>query len=324
MEINYAYQKASRIIALLLQRKKPMFLIYPYGISGHLVKSILNFDFNVNEIACISDMDEENVIFSSNPSYDRSDVTVLLTIDNKTDEEQISEYRHQIMQKYHISQIVDIFSPSVYFDSDVLNDESFYTNNRKVFMEACSRELYANDVQGSIAECGVYEGDSAVILNELFPDRKLYLFDTFNGYDSKDMTDQEYSSWGEYMMICHNRFKVTPTLEALMSRMPWREQVNIIKGHFPDTILNRSDINNEKFALVNLDMNLYLPMKAGLDFFWPRLSNGGILLVDDIRHRGLPSARKALNEFCTKNHLSYTTITYNGMGMAAITKNYNI
>ena len=321
MNINKAYQKALRVIQTLINHKKQVFLIYPYSTAGRIIKAALNFDCGIQELCCVQNMEEESAFFAKEQTFTREKVTVLLALDNKLPEDECSNYRHDILSRYHFSQVVDVFSPSVYFDEGMFDDDSYYTHSRKMFMESCSREIYINNVQGSIAECGVYQGDSAVILNELFPDRELFLFDTFSGYDESDMTRQEYDSWGEYMMFCHKRFSVTPTIEALYQRMPWRDRVHIMKGHFPDTAVDNNEIANRKYALVNLDMNLYLPMKAGLEIFWPKLSPGGILLVDDIRHKGLPSARKAFDEFCKAKGVSYATITYDGMGMAAVSKN---
>jgi O-methyltransferase len=49
-------------------------------------------------------------------------------------------------------------------------------------LELVAHEIYENNVIGEVAELGVYRGDFASIINALFPDRKLYLFDTFRGF----------------------------------------------------------------------------------------------------------------------------------------------
>src|SRR5262245_47355138 len=58
--------------------------------------------------------------------------------------------------------------------------------NRYSSLELCAYEIINNGVPGNIAELGVYQGVFASKLNEVFPDRKLYLFDTFQGFSSKD------------------------------------------------------------------------------------------------------------------------------------------
>ena len=59
---------------------------------------------------------------------------------------------------------------------------------RYTTLELCCNEIKRNKVNGNVAELGVYKGDFAKRLNQLFPDKKLYLFDTFEGFDEKDIT----------------------------------------------------------------------------------------------------------------------------------------
>ena len=45
--------------------------------------------------------------------------------------------------------------------------------------------------KGECAEAGVFEGDFAKWINQYFPDRKLYLFDTFEGFDMRDIEKEK-------------------------------------------------------------------------------------------------------------------------------------
>ena len=73
-------------------------------------------------------------------------------------------------------------------------------------------------------------------------------------------------------------------------------KLKIHAGYFPDSA---KGLENETFALVNIDADLYNPVKAGLEFFYPRMSPGGIILIHDYNHRweGLV---KAVDEFAAK------------------------
>lgn len=67
---------------------------------------------------------------------------------------------------------------------------------RNSSLELVANEIYTNHIERSVAELGVYRGEFAKIINELFPDRKLYLFDTFEGFCYKDTAldkSREYS-----------------------------------------------------------------------------------------------------------------------------------
>jgi O-methyltransferase len=70
------------------------------------------------------------------------------------------------------------------------NRQNFVFENdyiRASTLELIANEIYDKNIGGSVAELGVYRGDFAKIINIAFPDRKLYLFDTFEGFDKRDI-----------------------------------------------------------------------------------------------------------------------------------------
>lgn len=117
------------------------------------------------------------------------------------------------------------------------------------------------NIPGSFAECGVYRGELSVFLRSV-TDRKLYLFDTFQGFDSRDLDRSD----------C--RFRDTD-LASVMALVP---DAIPRAGHFPETA---AGLEQEPFAFVMLDFDLYRPTLAGLNFFYPRLSAGGYLFLHD-------------------------------------------
>lgn len=86
-------------------------------------------------------------------------------------------------------------------------------------------------ILGAVAELGVYRGDFARIINQTFPDRKLYLFDTFEGFPESDMNYEI-----ENKLLLNEVGKLSNTsVEYVLGRMPIREQCIIRQGYFPDT-----------------------------------------------------------------------------------------
>ena len=63
--------------------------------------------------------------------------------------------------------------------------------------------------------------------------------------------------------------------------------IHLYKGIFPDTA---TPINNLSFSFVHLDCDVYTPIKAGLEFFYPRMVKGGILISHDYNYKGVRSA----------------------------------
>lgn len=152
------------------------------------------------------------------------------------------------------------------------------------------RTILQNNINGAFAELGVYKGETAKLVHYYCPEREFYLFDTFNGFDSRDVVlENEQIKNSESI----NNFKDTTLNSVLRYIAPKNNNLRIIKGFFPDSVLNK-DIPS-KFAFVHLDADLYAPTKAGLEFFFPLVPTGGFILIHD--YNAWPGARKAVDEF---------------------------
>lgn len=183
---------------------------------------------------------------------------------------------------------------------------------RSATLELMSREIYRYDIQGSCAEVGVYRGDFAKEINHYFPDRKLYLFDTFEGFDKRDI---EITRKNE-IAVGEGDFSQT-SVDIVLSKMEHKENVIVKKGWFPETANGVDD----KFCFVSLDADLYKPIKAGLEFFYPRLVNGGIIMVHDFNYSldDYTGVHDAVKEFCLANNTGYVCLS-DSAGSAAIVK----
>ena len=149
--------------------------------------------------------------------------------------------------------------------------------------------LLARNIIGDFAELGVYKGNSAKLFHALAPDKKLYLFDTFEGFSELDSkVDPAYSGEGSL-----SSFKDT-SLDYVRKFIGAHENVIYCKGYFPDTAALVP--METKFAFVHLDCDLYRPTKAGCEFFYPRLTAGGMLVVHDY-YSGWPGVTKAVDDF---------------------------
>ena len=149
-------------------------------------------------------------------------------------------------------------------------------------LEALCREL--EDVPGAAAELGVYRGGFAICINALLPERRLYLFDTFEGFDSAEAA-------GETMGFVQAHRNTGA--ERVMRLMPHAGQVIIRQGLFPASLSGLED----RFALVSLDVDLEESTLAGLRWFYPRLNPGGFLLLHDYNSPRLPGVKRALRRF---------------------------
>jgi len=142
--------------------------------------------------------------------------------------------------------------------------------------------------EGAFAELGVYRGDSARILHAMDPDRKLYLFDTFHGFETEDLEGEE----GEALSYSTASFADT-NKNLVMERIGRSDKVMLIEGNFKNT---KHIVENECFALVNLDADLAKPTAEALRFFYPRLLPGGAIIIHDYNPRW-PGLMQAVDDF---------------------------
>jgi O-methyltransferase len=164
---------------------------------------------------------------------------------------------------------------------------------RMMSLQLAAERIIVKNVPGAIAEVGVYRGEFAAVLNQLFSDRTLYLFDTFEGFSGNDLLDGKE---GEHSQAAVGDFENT-NVELVMSRMARPEKVIVLKGYFPASTEGLEDT----FALVSLDVDLYKPTVAGLDYFYPRLVKGGCIFIHDYNNRRYKGVRKAVDEFTEAN-----------------------
>ena len=132
----------------------------------------------------------------------------------------------------------------------------------------------------------------------MFPERTLYLFDTFTGFDARDIgeADGKKAKAGDFSDTSE---------QAVLGRMPYPERIRMKKGYFPESLsLLSEEEEQECYALVSLDTDLYQPTLAGLDYFYPRLVPGGYMILDDYHSSQFPGVGEAVREFCAREGVS--------------------
>jgi O-methyltransferase len=171
----------------------------------------------------------------------------------------------------------------------LVNIEKYYNDKVRFYNFWFQIErLKKENVQGSFAELGVYKGETAKIIHAMDNSRKLHLFDTFEGFKKDDLKEET----GEAATYSTKNFADTNE-KKVIEYIKGNNNIILHKGHFPETA---KGLENEKFALVNIDADLYNPIKDGCHFFYPRLSPGGVIIIHDYNHKW-EGAVKAVNEF---------------------------
>jgi len=147
-------------------------------------------------------------------------------------------------------------------------------------LELICRRL--ENVPGAAAELGVYRGHFAKYINRLLPERKLYLFDSFEGFADNTGAPKSFQA-------AHRN----TAADKVLALMPNPDSVIIRQGFCPASLGGLE----EKFCFVSLDVDFYQTTLDGLEYFWPRLSPGGYIMLHDWGNPALPGVAQALEDF---------------------------
>jgi O-methyltransferase len=152
------------------------------------------------------------------------------------------------------------------------------------------REITVRNIKGHLAELGVYRGYSARVIHHYLPERKFYLFDTFTGFDQRDIKAEQVATGRKAEPV---NFSQTGMERALKNIGPENANIQVFPGYFPGSA--PETLRDQQFAFVHLDADLYEPMLAGLSYFYEKMTPGGFILAHDFN--SWPGSRKAIQEF---------------------------
>lgn len=138
---------------------------------------------------------------------------------------------------------------------------------------------------GAIAEVGVFEGGSARMICECKGDVPLHLFDTFAGLPAACEHDATVHRTKPNLYAC--------SIESVQSYLQPFPNVFFHKGHFPQSVTNVPP--DERFSFAHFDVDLYESTLGCLNYFYPRMNPGGVILSHD--YSILHGVRKAFSEF---------------------------
>jgi O-methyltransferase len=155
------------------------------------------------------------------------------------------------------------------------------TSSEKLFgLISAVRHVVKHDIPGDIVECGVWRGGSMQAVARTLAetgtvDRHLYLFDTFEGMPAPTEVDRRYD------------------VQAGMAEVGYpADRIHYVKGRVEDTVPREAP---ERIAILRLDTDWYESTRHELEHLYPRLTSGGILIVDD--YGWWQGSRTAVDEF---------------------------
>jgi len=177
---------------------------------------------------------------------------------------------------------------------------------------ACWFATQALDVPGDFVECGVHTGllshTLCQYLNFSEVDKRFWLFDTFEGIPLDQMSDTKLSqahAFNETYFDCYD------LVEKSFACYP---NVHLIKGRVPES-LTGSDI--KKVSYLSLDMNNAFAEVEALKWFWPKMSDGAFILLDDYGFAAHHEQKAHIDRFLA-DHDKPVLILPTGQGVIAL------
>ena len=163
------------------------------------------------------------------------------------------------------------------------------------------------NVRGCTAECGVAAGTGSALicqtLEESYSDgERHYAFDSFDGLP--EPTDRDYMTNGRTSWY---RGKLRHSYRRVQQRLSVFPKCQVTRGWIPECF--DKNVGDERFRFVHIDVDLYEPTRASLEFFYNRLNPGGVILFDDYGFTNCPGARQAADEFFQERTNSVVEMT---------------
>lgn len=169
-----------------------------------------------------------------------------------------------------------------------------------------------HDITGAVVECGVWKGGCTAIMAEILKGMNVvpefYLYDTYEGMS--EPTEDDYSmstdiSAGKLYEDYKGEWSVgaLETVKNVMTRTGYpEEKLHYVRGKVEETI---PETIPEKIALLRLDTDWYESTKHELEYLYPRLVKGGILIVDD--YGAWAGSKKAVDEYFSDKKMPFMT-----------------
>lgn len=149
--------------------------------------------------------------------------------------------------------------------------------------------------EGDFVECGVNTGILSLAICRMVDfanaDRKFWLFDTYKGIPQENMSATKRAhavQLNSYYFDCYELAK--------RNFAPY-PNAHLVRGVVPASL---SEVEIGKVAYLSIDMNSAAPERAAIEHFWPKLSRGAVVVLDDYGFKGHDEQRNTIDEFAER------------------------
>ena len=186
--------------------------------------------------------------------------------------------------------------------------------------EACLNLIryfrHARTLEGRWAECGVFTGTTSLALclaaraeAPEFDGAGLHLVDSFEGLSELHAADYRIGRGADGRETAvpppANRTNFAAPIKLVREAMAAFPGAQLHQGWIPQVL---AQLPQERWSFVHVDVDLYEPTLACLEYFFPRMVAGGTIVCDDYGSPAFPGARRAWDEFCARFTLPYVAL----------------
>jgi hypothetical protein len=201
-----------------------------------------------------------------------------------------------------------------YFD-DLTNQlilEEYSMVEKPLFSSIYYEKDKIDILEGDIVECGVYKGGMSLFLTKLFPNKKIWLVDSYDeGF--QDINTAPYKT--DKLDDPHKKGYPIKNGELGIPMEQVKEffnnfgegsnpNINYIKGFVKD-VLDPKVCSIDKISLLRIDVDAYSATREVLELLYHKVVSGGMIIFDDAN---IDSARLAIEEFFQKENIILNTI----------------
>ncbi|VTR93087.1 Uncharacterized protein OS=Candidatus Nitrospira defluvii GN=NIDE3429 PE=4 SV=1: TylF [Gemmata massiliana] len=174
----------------------------------------------------------------------------------------------------------------------------------------CWAARHALRLEGDFVECGVGYGFSSLVLCHYLDfnstHRRFFLFDTFAGIPEAQMSATERTE-----RLSDNRQMYPECFSTVVNTFEPFPKVQLVRGCVPQTL---SQVEISKVSYLHIDMNIAAPELAAIEYFWPKLTPGAVVVFDDYGWEKYAEQQQILDAFARREGVMIATLA-SGQGL---------
>jgi Macrocin-O-methyltransferase (TylF) len=174
----------------------------------------------------------------------------------------------------------------------------------------CVVRVLSESIPGDLVETGVWRGGASILMAGILSaqvnrqsnvDRKVWLFDSFEGIPAPDSVSFPHDAGAEWHLYPELAVPLDVVRDLFASYGLLSEQVQFVKGYFRDSL---QEFKGDSIAVLRLDGDLYESTWQVLDALYDRVQIGGFVIVDD--YHALETCKAAVDDFIEARGISAT------------------